>query len=115
MSDVILRRYHFSSIQGEGWATFVIGSDGYFSAVSDYGNYSYYWPHHGCTDFRQFLVRAPRDWDYFAKKLNPMRGYAVNKTVAHCVGREVENFVRKSMGRLADTLEAELKQEGVIQ
>ena len=69
MKDVKLWRYYLPSAKGEGWAIFVLGSDGYFSAVSDYGNYAYLWSAHGCDDFREFLLRADRDWDYFVNKL----------------------------------------------
>ena len=57
MSEVTLRRYVLPSVKGEGWAIFVIGSDGYFSAVSDWGNYAYIWTHPGC-EFRKFLSRC---------------------------------------------------------
>jgi hypothetical protein len=65
-----LWRYVLPSEKGEGWAVFVLGSDGYFSAVSDYGNYAFYWRAHGCDDFRQFLLRAGSSWDYFVGKLS---------------------------------------------
>lgn len=51
-----LWRYAFPSRKGEGWAIFVLGSDGYFSVVSDFGNYSYIWSSIGCDDFREFLL-----------------------------------------------------------
>lgn len=51
------------------WAIFVLGSDGYFSAVSDFGAYAYLWRDHGCADFREFLCEAQDDWEYFARKL----------------------------------------------
>lgn len=70
--EVVLRRYVLRSDgHGEGWAKIVIGSDGFFAAVSDYGNYAFIWSHHGCRDFREFLIRASRDWDYFVRKFDP--------------------------------------------
>jgi len=68
---VILRRYVLPSIKGEGWAVFVIGSDGYFSGVTDYGNAARWWGHHGCKDFREFLLPVASEWDYFMRKLFP--------------------------------------------
>lgn len=66
---VNLWRYHLPSERDiEGWATIVLGSDGYFSAVSDYGNYAFRWTAHGEKDFRKFLVNAHQSWDYFASK-----------------------------------------------
>ena len=70
-----LWRYTLPNENHEGWAIFVIGADGYFSAVSDYGNYAYIWRDTGCSDFREFLLRADRDWDYFASKLAPEKVY----------------------------------------
>lgn len=51
------RRYNIPSINGEGWAVVVLDlKDGYFSTVSDWGNYSYMWTNIGTgLDFRQFL------------------------------------------------------------
>lgn len=65
-----LHYYRLDSIKGEGWANIVISSTGYFSAVSDFGNYAFFWTHHGCEDFRQFLYNAHKTWDYFASKLS---------------------------------------------
>jgi hypothetical protein len=64
--SVTLRRYALPSVKGEGWAIIVIGSDGYFSTVSDWGNYSYIWTHPGC-EFRKFLVGV--DAYYFRGKI----------------------------------------------
>ena len=35
--------------KGAWLATIVIGDDGYFSTVSDYGNYAFYWSHAGAS------------------------------------------------------------------
>ena len=63
---VELHRYALPSVKGEGWAIVVLGSDGYFSAVSDWGNYAYIWTHPGC-EFRRFLVGC--DAHYFWTKI----------------------------------------------
>lgn len=68
-NQVKLYRYVLPNVKGSGWAVVVIGSDGYFSTVSDYGNYAYRWSHHGTDDFRKFLLRV--DADYVRLKLNP--------------------------------------------
>ncbi len=54
-AEVTLRRYRLHSTGHEGWAIIVIGSDGYFSAVSDWGNYAYIWGSMGSA-VREFLV-----------------------------------------------------------
>jgi len=59
----------------EGWGVLILDSTGYFSAVSDYGNYAYLWNAHGTDDFRKFAIRLERDWDYAATKLG---GYDKN-------------------------------------
>jgi len=56
------RRYNIPSINGEGWAVVVLDlKDGYFSTVSDWGNYSYMWTNIGPLDFRQFLCSTAPD------------------------------------------------------
>jgi hypothetical protein len=66
----VLRRYVLRSdrVRGlEGWAIFVIGDDGYFSACSDYGNYAFLWRSVE-GDFRRFLTGAKEDPGYFIRK-----------------------------------------------
>lgn len=68
-SKIVLHYYHLPSEKGEGWARVLISSDGMFSAVSDYGNYGYFWSHHGMDDIRRFFLRVKTDKDYFINKL----------------------------------------------
>lgn len=77
--DIKLRRYVLR--KSPGWAVVVIGSDGYFSAVSDYGNYAFWWSAHGHDDFRKFLLRAKRSSDYFINCLSPKMEYDGEETV----------------------------------
>lgn len=66
--------YYLPSEKGEGWAMIVIGDNGFFSAVSDYGSYGYLWTHHGMPDVRMFFLKCKRqsyDSDYFQSKLYP--------------------------------------------
>jgi hypothetical protein len=51
------------------WGIFLIDSTGYFSVVSDFGNYAHLWTHHGCEDFREFL--AGLEPGYLCSKLGP--------------------------------------------
>ncbi len=72
ISSVKLWRYVLPSVRGEGWAIIVIGSDGFFAAVSDYDNYAYWWGAMGCADAREFFLdndyaRYP---DYLLSKLS---------------------------------------------
>jgi len=68
-APVKLWRYWLPNQNHQGWAEIVICSTGFFGVVSDFGNYSYLWTHHGYDDVRKFFLRAERDWDYFARKL----------------------------------------------
>lgn len=53
-----------------GWAIIVIDEmSGFFATVSDYGNWSHVWPHHGRESFKHFLVEISKDPDYFMKKV----------------------------------------------
>lgn len=53
--DIKLWRYVVPSRKMEGWGIFLLDSTGYFSTVSDYGNYAFKWSSFGEQDFRQFL------------------------------------------------------------
>jgi hypothetical protein len=69
-SPVTLRRYALSSLKYGGWAIFVIGSDGYFSVCSDYGNFAYMWGSMG-SGVREFLAKI--DGSYLVNKLSQGR------------------------------------------
>ena len=56
-------------------AIVVLGSDGFFSAVGDRGDYAHYWPSHGRNDFREFFIREGLAWDYILNKLSPKQEY----------------------------------------
>lgn len=65
----MLKRYELRSTREthEGWAIFVLDTDrGFFSVVSDFGNYAYLWSSTGC-EFRKFLIEC--DADYLHGKL----------------------------------------------
>jgi hypothetical protein len=87
---VSLYRYYLPNENGEGWAEIVIGSNGFFAAVSDYGNYAFAWRHHGYDDVRKFFLRAPRDWNYFAGKLGDGDGYVYD-------GEATARMIRKTI------------------
>lgn len=70
--------YKINSEKFGGWAVIFLTDTGVFSTVSDYGNYGYIWSNHGMKDVRQFFLRIlkePREWYYFAQKLNPNKVY----------------------------------------
>ena len=63
--------YYIPSKKAEGWGKFIIDSTGYFSCVTDYGNYAFQWTAHGDGDFRDFLCSL--DTDYLMGKLRANR------------------------------------------
>jgi hypothetical protein len=64
----------------EGWGIFLMDSTGMFAAYTDYGNYCFKWTHHGCKDFREFIVKAYKSYDYILGKLTS-KVYSGKKTV----------------------------------
>lgn len=69
-SPAEVRRYYLAPPEKSfEWAEVIITSGGFFSAVSDYGNYAFAWRSFGDRDFRSFLLNAEKDVDYFTKKL----------------------------------------------
>jgi len=69
-ADLVIHRYAFESLNGEGWAIFLLGSDGTFTAHSDFGDYTYWWSAMGTTDIRTFLLRWEKSGTYFTDKLS---------------------------------------------
>jgi hypothetical protein len=75
-SDVKVWRYSFPSVKGEGWAIFFLDEAGCFSALSDYGDWSYRWNTRGLPKemtFRHFLLECSDD--YILRKIAPQREY----------------------------------------
>lgn len=101
---VVLRRYRLPSTKsGEGWAIIVLGSDGFFSAVSDFDNYAFLWSAHGQPDFRLFLLEAETDDDYFIRKLSPGKVYDGDESEKNIrraiVGARRDGLIRKEAAR----------------
>jgi hypothetical protein len=93
MSDVKLYRYAIPHVKHEGWAEVVIGSNGYFSTVSDYGDYAFRWTHFGERDFREFFIHL--NADYVHHKLDPSTVFDVDSSVANaryaiCLARRLQ-------------------------
>lgn len=77
-----IRRY------GLGWADIYIGSNGQFSALSDYGNYGYIWGHVGGREedpylqrFAKFLCGVEDSPDYYMNKLCSKMVFDAESTV----------------------------------
>ena len=101
--QVIVYRYSLPNVGGSGWALVTIGSDGSFAAVSDWGNFAFWWQAMGC-DCRAFIAGAADDQGYFVLKLaNPDAGAKGEKRAAA--------FVKRVLVRLAPILRQELADE----
>lgn len=67
MADVQMWRYSVPPTKFGEWGIFLLDSTGFFAVVSDYGNFAHLWTHHGCADFREFLLDL--EPDYLCSKL----------------------------------------------
>ncbi len=65
-SQIKCWRYYLPSQVGEGWVLAWLDAFGFFSVVSDYGNYAYKWSQFG-EDFREFFCGL--DSAYVAGKI----------------------------------------------
>ena len=63
------RRYDVRTEGGAWLAVVFLGADGFFSTVSDYGNYGHWWGSTGRDDFRDFLCGTSAD--YLVGKFSP--------------------------------------------
>lgn len=83
-------RYDVRSGHGHDWAVIMLDPRGGVLQInSDYGNWSYCWPHHGRESFKHFLVELGRDTDYFMGKLGGLpKHYRADDTLQLCL-REV--------------------------
>lgn len=81
-----LKRYDLPSVGAEGWASIVIGADGFLASVGDFYDFAHYRPHHGCEDFREFLI-AMRPESLLAKISRKIEydGEATVKQIRQCI------------------------------
>lgn len=67
MSTVTSKSYTLKTESGQWLGQIVLTSDGMFASVTDYGNFSFAWRHHGEEDFRNFFLGM--NGAYFANKM----------------------------------------------
>jgi hypothetical protein len=68
---VTVWRYTLPPLKHEGWGFFILDSKGYFSAITDYGNYAHLWTYHGRDDFREFVIDVGGDYVYRKLRVQP--------------------------------------------
>jgi hypothetical protein len=96
-----LRKYDLRTASGEWLGRVVIVDDGYFSAITQYGNYAYGWPNHGERDFRTFLCSL--EPDYLCGKLSRADEYDGRATAravkSKIVGLRRDGYLTKMEAR----------------
>lgn len=101
--------YTLRDEDGRWLAQVVLAADGYFSAVSDYGNFSFAWRAFGYKDgrdFRDFL--SGLGVDYFGEKMYMGMAYVVH---TKAVERAAYRFTEKVLPALKAALKADLESE----
>jgi len=77
-----------------------------FASVTDWGNLSFVWPHHGHEDFREFMVKI--NTQYFSDKLYQGMTYILStpKCQASC-----KRFSENILPALQKVLKEELQNQ----
>ena len=73
-----------------GWALLVLSADGFFAAVSDYGNYAFRWTQFGPQDFRRFIAQVNPDYVY--SKLSHTKDVVDSAMTASRIRGEIESL-----------------------
>lgn len=73
MKEARVWQYRLRTERGSWLADILIREDGFFSTVSDWGNYAYWWRGFGEGDFRRFLITL--NGEYVAEKLESGHSY----------------------------------------
>ncbi|MDF2563750.1 MAG: hypothetical protein K0Q53_145 [Massilibacillus sp.] len=68
-NDIKIWRYYLPNTERKGWGIFIIDEKGYFSAVTDYGNYAFMWSSFGSDDFREFVIEISNNPGYVLGKV----------------------------------------------
>lgn len=107
-TEVTAKSYTLRTQNGAWLGQIILTSDGSFMSITDYGNFSYAWRHHGEDDFRQFLIKTNKD--YFAGKMYQGISYvAYGKKFQAAADR----FAEKILAPLQQILKKELEQEKI--
>ncbi len=109
MSEVKSKSYTLRNEQGHWLGQVVITSDGLFSSVTDWGNFSYAWRSTGEQDFRSFFTKM--DTHYFAGKMYAGIAYV-------CYGKKYEkacqNFAEKILPVFQKALAEDLEKNPIF-
>jgi hypothetical protein len=103
MNEVVTAKSYTLITENGGWlGQIVLTSDGMFSAVTDWGNFSYTWRAFG-ESFEDFILRL--DQSYFGGKMVCGLSYIVRPTKA------IESKCYAFAAKILPALQAELRKE----
>jgi hypothetical protein len=106
--EITARSYTLRTESGGWLGQIVITSDGMFSAVTDYGNFSFAWRSTGEDDFREFLVDL--GVDYFSRKMAMGMSYVVH---GRKIDKACDRFAEEILPAFQKILKAELESEKI--
>lgn len=106
--QVTAKSYSLYKENGQWLGQIVLTSDGMFSGVTDYGNFSYAWRFFGDGDFRKFLIGL--NPDYFGGKMYQGITYF---TYGKKFEKSCDMFAEMILPALQDALRKELKSENI--
>lgn len=110
MEKVTAKNYSLFNEDGSWLGQVVLTSDGMFSGVTDYGNFSFAWRHYGDREFRKFVLGL--DIQYFGGKMYQGMTYMIS-------GKKYEQachrFAEKILPALQKVLKEELQAESNIE
>lgn len=106
--EVTSKSYTLRNEDGSWLGQIVLTSDGMFSSVTDWGNFSFAWRSFGPDDFRDFIIGLNNS--YFGDKMAIGIGYIAHskKIDAACY-----RFADKILPVLQDVLRKEIEEEKV--
>lgn len=106
MEPVTAKSYTLRTESGQWLGQVVLTSDGSFMSITDYGNFSFAWRHHGEEDFRKFLIGM--DTGYFSSKMYQGMSYiAFGKNIQ----KRCDIFAEKILPPLQAALKKEIELE----
>lgn len=106
MENVTAKSYTIETEAGSWLGQVILTNDGFYSSVTDYGNFSYVWRHRGEKDIRKFIIGL--EVDYFAAKMYQGISY-----VAHgkSIDKACARYAEMILPALKRVLQKELDEE----
>lgn len=106
MEQITVKIYTLRKANGSWLGQIVLTSDGMYSSVTDWGNFSYAWRSTGEKDFRNFFINM--DEDYFAGKMYSGITYIAN---GKKIRQACDTYAQEIFPALQKAIKAELESE----